>query len=244
MLEYRNTRNALTPPCAIGRARHQSRQQGWLGHPASEKEVGIASFDHGTGIQQVRRTAVTTLLTFGPGPVSGLTYGLAPEGIAEGSCGTIYVDTEPGDGLSDQTGLFAITNGVARAVTITTPLAATLPALSASGYPAISYPLARPASAPGLALASCPSTQAQVPFDKAATVAARQLVGLWNTSFSYDLNASDRAWWPAPWQPSRAAPTGAGSRPFRYPSQKMTSTPMLWPRPAAGLRSMTPWRSS
>jgi hypothetical protein len=162
--------------------------------PAPDGSVLVS--ERGTGIQQVSGTTVTTLLTFGPGSVSGLTNGLAPEGIAEGSNGTIYVDTEPGDGLSDQTGLFAITNGVARAVTITTPLAATLPALGASGYPAITYPLARPASAPELAMTSCPSTQGLVPFDKAATAAAHQLVGLWNTSFSYDLRASDRAWWP------------------------------------------------
>jgi hypothetical protein len=82
-------------------------------------------------------------------------------------------------------------------VTIDTPSAATLPALGGPGFPASAYPAAAPLKGAGTALTACPSMQGVVPFTRAAVATARQLLGYWNTGYSYDLHASDRDWWPA-----------------------------------------------
>jgi hypothetical protein len=162
--------------------------------PAPDGSVLMA--EHGTGIEQVEGSAVSALVSYSRGSVPGLAFGLAPEGIAEAANGTIYVDTEPGDGFTDQTGLFAMTDGVTRAVPVTTSLLDTLPAVGAPGFPAATYPATAPAVS-RRALSSCPSPAGVVPFDRAAAAQARQLMAFWNTNLSYDLHASDRAAWPA-----------------------------------------------
>jgi hypothetical protein len=151
---------------------------------------------HGPALDQASSTALTPLVDFSMVSVPGLLFGpLAPEGVAEAADGTIYVDTQPGDGLTDQTGLFAITDGRVTALAVTTPLLDTLPAVGAAGFSATTYPAAQPPLSRRSALAACPSSQGLEAFSPAAVLTARHLVGGWNTSFAYDLHASDRAWW-------------------------------------------------
>jgi hypothetical protein len=57
------------------------------------------------------------------------------------------------------------------------------------------FPLSTPAHGTDPALTSCPTPAGVVPFTPAATAAARLMLGLWNTDFSYNLHASDRSWW-------------------------------------------------
>jgi hypothetical protein len=149
---------------------------------------------YGTSMSRVNGKAVSTLLNFETVPVPGLDLPLSPEGVAEAPDGTIYADTKPGDGYNDQTSLVAITDGTARAVPITTAVTSTLPQLGASGFRAATYPLTRTPS-DDLSLRTCPSSAGLVPFTQAATKEARTLLGFWNTSFSYDLHASDRSAW-------------------------------------------------
>jgi hypothetical protein len=128
--------------------------------------------------------------------VPGLRNPLVADGIAEAPGGALYVDSEPGDGFNDQTGLYEIVNGVARAVEMNTPLSSTLPSVGAPGYPTSTFPATIPSTRTNASMSSCPSMTSVVPFTRAAENAARQLLGFWNTGFSYNLHASDRAWWP------------------------------------------------
>jgi hypothetical protein len=120
---------------------------------------------------------------------------LVADGIAEAPDGTVYVDTGAGDGFNDQVGLYTDTGGVLRPLTIDTSSLDSLPPPGAPGFPATLYPLPRPVRGRDAALPSCPSTEGVVPFTGAARAEAKQLLGSWNTSFSYDLHASDRSWW-------------------------------------------------
>ena len=154
----------------------------------------VLAAGHGPSMSRVTGTTVSTLFNFETVRVPVLNLPLSPEGVAEAPDGTIYTDTSPTDGYNDQTSLVAITNGTARAVPITTPVTGTLPQMGTPGFAAAIYPPARTPS-DHLALSTCPSSAGLVPFTKAATKEARTLLGFWNSSFSYDLHASDRSAW-------------------------------------------------
>jgi hypothetical protein len=162
--------------------------------PAPDGSVLVA--EHGMGTQQVVGSTVRVLQAFSMGEVPGLSGGLVPEAITETPEGTVYVATEPGDGMNDQTGLYAITHGAVAAVPVSSTLVSTLPGVGAAGFGAAVYPGTRAASGADAALTACPSWLGVEPFDAAATAKARAVLGLWNTSLSYDLRASDRSWWP------------------------------------------------
>jgi len=153
--------------------------------------------EHDAGIERVRGAAVAA--AFGPADATGDATGhdLVADGVAEAPDGTVYADTYAGDGASDETGLYAISpDGAARPLAVSTPIAATLPADGAVGFPEAVYP---PAHEPAV-LASptgCPSSQAVVPFDATATAAARRLVQDWGPDLAHELVGSDRAVWPA-----------------------------------------------
>jgi hypothetical protein len=152
--------------------------------------------EHDTRTSTLTGTTTSTLMSFGRGVVPGLQFGLAPHGIAETSDGTVYVDSEPGDGWTDQTGLYAITGGVVRAVTLHSSLSSTLPPVGATGFPATQYPATGSSTGSDPALTACPSMQGVTPFTASARRLASTLLGFWGTSLSYDLHASDRAAWP------------------------------------------------
>src|SRR6185437_3539924 len=106
----------------------------------------------------------------------------------------IYADTFVGDGWTDRTALAEIQpSGSARLLTITSPLARTLPAVGASGFPSALYPRPR--------TSRCPSMRGLGPFDARAREAALRAAArididpLWN-----GLRLSDRAWWPGLYQ--------------------------------------------
>jgi hypothetical protein len=151
--------------------------------------------DHALEVQQLSGTTASTLVSFTSGQVPALGTPIFPEGVAEASDGTIHVDTEPGDGWTDQTGLYQITNGTVQPVSVQNSVASTLPAVVAPGFPATTYPTSQPSTGADAALSSCPSMQGVVPFDQKASAVARTLVGFWGTSFSYDIHGSDRAAW-------------------------------------------------
>ncbi|MFZ0250038.1 MAG: hypothetical protein WAL61_08835 [Acidimicrobiales bacterium] len=158
--------------------------------PAPDGSVLIA--EHGGKPERVNGNSVTALpltnMVQGPG------YPLVADGIAEAADGTVYVDTESGDGFNVQADLYEVTGANVRPVPVTTPELASLPASGAPGFPASVFPLSTPARARA-ALASCPSAVGLLPFTSSAKAEARQLLGGWDTDFSYDLHASDRAWW-------------------------------------------------
>jgi hypothetical protein len=161
---------------------------------ASGLDGSVLVAGHGPSMSRVIGSTVSTLFNFQKVSVPGLNFPLSPEGVAEAPDGTIYADTAPTDGYNDQTSLVAITDGTARAVPLTTPISATLPQLGSPGFPAATYPLTHTPSN-HLSLSTCPSSAGLVPFTPAATKEARTLLGFWNTSFSYDLHASDRSAW-------------------------------------------------
>ena len=129
-------------------------------------------------------------------PLQGPAYPLVADGIAEAADGTVYVDTESGDGFNDQVDLYQVNGDTVEPVPVTTPELASMPALGAPGFAPSVFPLTAPAHGADPALTSCPSSRGVVPFTPAARAEARLMLGLWNTDFSYDLHASDRSWWP------------------------------------------------
>jgi hypothetical protein len=156
--------------------------------------------EHGTGIARVAGATESTLFDFSHARVPGLTYSLAPHGVAESADGTVYTDTDPGDGFTDQSGLYSVTpQGVVRPLPVSTPLAATLPGPGAPGFPLATFPSAVAAARPGRVLTRCPSPRGLEPFtaDAVAVAAARRLAAQWGTTFSSDLAHSDRSWWPS-----------------------------------------------
>jgi hypothetical protein len=160
--------------------------------PAADGSVLVGQ--HGAGVERVQDGTVA-MVPIGP-HVTGLRNGLVADGVAGATEGTMYADSEYGDGFSDVTALYEITDGVARPVDVTSSLSSTLPAVGALGFPAATYPATTASSGRDAALSSCPSMTGVVPFTSDAENSARQLLTFWNTSFSYDLHASDRAWWP------------------------------------------------
>jgi sugar lactone lactonase YvrE len=159
--------------------------------PSPDGTVLVAQ--HGAGLEQVSGSTVTAM----PADlaVAGLPRPIVADGIAEAPDGVTYVDAGL-DGFNDSQGLYEIAGGVTRSVTVSSTLASTLPAAGAPGFPAATFPPALASAAPGAALLSCPSSLGVVPFSSAAKATASQLLGGWNSSFSYDLHASDRSWWP------------------------------------------------
>jgi hypothetical protein len=174
--------------------------------PAPDGSVLVA--EHGQGAERVVGSKVTVLQTFSRHEVAGLAYGLVPEAITETADGTVYMASEPGDGMTDQTGLYSLRGGVVSVVPVSSTLESTLPGVGASGFGASVYPATRPAAGADAALTACPSTQGMEPFDAAVEKDARALLGFWNTSLSYDLHASDRSWWPGDVQTFTSGPFG------------------------------------
>jgi len=156
--------------------------------PAPDGSVLVA--EHGGNPERISSDTVAALNSAAP---SGSI--LVVDGIAEAANGTVYVDTTYGDGFNDGSGLYTDENGVLQPLPVSSSLASSLPHLGAPGFPAAVYPYSRAAHGRHPALASCPSLTGVVPFPHAALAAARSMLGLWNSDFSYDLHASDRAWW-------------------------------------------------
>jgi hypothetical protein len=118
-----------------------------------------------------------------------------PGGIAVAPDGTIYTDTDVGDGWTDQTALAQITPaGQASIIRITTPLTDTLPTLGEPGFPAALYPEPLPPSV-GSQLTACPAPTGLQAFDPAARAAAITTAQLIDTGFYQGLRRSDRSWW-------------------------------------------------
>ncbi len=160
--------------------------------PAPDGSVLVA--EHGGPPERVSGTTTTELpLT---DPLRGRKYPLVADGIAETANGTVYVDTDPGDGFNQQVDLYEVTGDTVQPVPVTTPELGSLPAPGAPGFSASVFPLSTPAHGTDAALTSCPSQVGVVPFTPAAEATARLMLGLWNTDFSYDLHASDRSFWP------------------------------------------------
>jgi hypothetical protein len=159
--------------------------------PAPDGSVLVA--EHNPGLDRVS-DGVVSPLTF-DARVTGLRNALVAEGIAETPDGVIYIDSEPGDGFTDQTGLYEIVDGVTHALDMSAMGVSSLPAVGATGFPSTMFPAPTAPHAPDAALTSCPSMTGVEPFTPAVEDAARQLLGFWNSGFSYNLHASDRSWW-------------------------------------------------
>jgi hypothetical protein len=162
--------------------------------PGPDGTVLVAQ--HGPSLGHTVGTTFSTLIDYTKVSVPGLRFSLSPDGVAAATDGTIYVDTEPGDGFNDQVGLYSIVNNHTTPVAIQSLSGATLPGTGAPGFAADLYPAPIAPQLVGAAMDGCPSMQGVVPFTPVAEKEARQLVGYWNTGFSYDLHASDRAGWP------------------------------------------------
>jgi hypothetical protein len=141
---------------------------------------------HGPGLQKLVGTTLTTVPTRFP---------LVADGVAAAPDGTIYTDAAPGDGYNDQVGLYTVNpidGGGVVAAHVDGPGTASLPSLRAPAFDG--YPAPGPSSDPE-ALPDCPAMDDVVPFTPAEVTSARLLLGGWGNDFSYDLHASDRAWW-------------------------------------------------
>jgi hypothetical protein len=160
--------------------------------PAPDGSVLVA--EHGGAPERVSGTTVTELPLSEPG--RGFTTPLVADGIAEAPDGTVYVDTSSGDGFNDQRALYTVSGTTLTPVPITTTATGSMPAPGAPGFPAPTFPSSTSVRETDAALSSCPASAGLVPFTPMAEATARQMLGGWNTSFSYDLHASDRSWWP------------------------------------------------
>jgi sugar lactone lactonase YvrE len=167
---------------------------------APDGSVIVAS--HGVALARIEGAKLSTVLDFSktaiagyPAPNSG-NGGFQPDGVAITPDGTIYTDTDVGNGFSEQTALAQITSaGQASVLPVTTPLTETFPGTGAPGFPAALYPAPLPARTAGDPNA-CPAPTGLQNFDTnaraEATTAAKQL----DTDFYGGLRVSDRAWWP------------------------------------------------
>jgi len=157
---------------------------------ASAPDGSVLVAEHGGNPERISSDTVAALSSAGP---SGSI--LVADGIAEAADGTVYVDPSYGDGFNDASGLYTDDDGVLQSLPVSSSLASSLPQVGAPGFPAAVFPSTRTGHGRHPALASCPSLSGLVPFTRAAAAAARSMLGLWNSDFSYDLHASDRAWW-------------------------------------------------
>ena len=160
--------------------------------PAPDGSVLVA--EHGGPPERVSGGKTTPLeLT---SPLQGQGHSLVADGIAEAPDGTVYIDTDPGDGFNDEADLYEVSGDLVQPVPLTTPALGSMPAPGAPGFSASIFPLSTPAQGTDPALTSCPSSQGVVPFTPSVEATARLMLGLWNTGFSYNLHGSDRSWWP------------------------------------------------
>jgi len=127
-------------------------------------------------VQRIRGGKLSTVVELGDGRSFGFPF--QEDGVAVGADGTIYTDTDVGNGYTNQTALAAVDpDGHARLLHTTTPLAATL----AAGYRA----------------STCPSTAGLRPFDDAARDrAAKTAESVDVVAFDRGLQLTDQSWWP------------------------------------------------
>jgi len=155
--------------------------------PAPDGSVLVA--EHGANPERVSGDTLTPLNSVSRWPI------LVADGITQAADGTLYVDTDYGDGFNVGSGLYTDESGVLKPLPVAGSPASSLPALGAPGFTADVFPATRPAKGSHPALPSCPSMAGVIPFTRTAIAAGRSMLGLWNSSFSYDLHTSDRAWW-------------------------------------------------
>jgi sugar lactone lactonase YvrE len=166
---------------------------------AAAPDGAVLAGTQGGEVQMVTARGVHALYNVVPSRVSGLHWGryngFQEDGIAVGANGTIYVDNAQGNGY----GLGSVVVRIgpdkqAALMAIRTPLAATLPALGASGFPVSVYPASRRSH--GRALAICPSESGLKPFSAAAISAAERIARSYlSGQFASDIAVTDRSWW-------------------------------------------------
>lgn len=169
--------------------------------PAPDGSVLLA--EHGTAVGRVVGTHVEhSYISLDKANLAGYATGVCgsfqPDGIAAGRNGTVYVDTFIGNGWTCDNGLVQVgANGKGHELRITTPVLASLPSATNTGFPSNIYPLPRPAS--GHDLPACPSRQGIEPFTAVVAKKALAVASRFNafvSSFYGDLRSTDRAWWP------------------------------------------------
>jgi len=143
---------------------------------ATAPDGSIVVGTQGGQLLRVRGGTMSTVADLGSGRPFGFPF--QEDGVAVGADGTIYIDTDVGNGYGNRTALAAVDpDGHASLLRTTTPLAATLPA----GYRA----------------STCPSLAELRRFDAAATkaaVRAAQVIDI--PPFTRGLRLSDPSWWP------------------------------------------------
>jgi sugar lactone lactonase YvrE len=164
---------------------------------APDGSVVVAA--HGAGLARIRNGRLSMLVSFiKTAPVGYPTTkagAFDPAGVAVAPNGSIYTDTDLGDGYTDETALAKSTpTGHTKLLKIITPVADTLPAFDARGFPATIYPRPVPA-APRSELTACPSPAGLRTFNGDARAAAADTARLIDTGFYDGLRRSDRAWW-------------------------------------------------
>jgi hypothetical protein len=164
--------------------------------PSGQMLVGT----HGGFIQEITPGGIKpfyNVIPRGAGINWGRDQGFQEDGIAATRTGTIYVDNSQGNGYGDGSVLVRIgPTKHASLAPIRTPVAATLPKVGAPGFPASTYPAARPSRA--AALASCPSDNGLEPFNTAGITQARKIARTYLASqFASDMAVTDRSWWTA-----------------------------------------------
>lgn len=127
-------------------------------------------------LYSIRDGRLSTIVDF----LARRTFGspFQPDGVAVGADGTIYTDTDVGNGYTDETALAAVEpDGRARLLPTTTPLAATFPA----GYRA----------------SSCPAPAGLRRFDTSARATAVRTARVVDVvPFDRALRLTDPSWWP------------------------------------------------
>jgi sugar lactone lactonase YvrE len=169
---------------------------------AAAPDGSVVVAEHGTALQRLRNGRLTPIFDFQKDtlagfPRAGTSAGsFDPDGVAVAPDGKIYTDTFVGNGWTNQTALAEVTApGHGRLLTTTSPLARTLPAVGAPGFPARLYPAPLPARA-GVDPGGCPSPAGLHRFSararsEAVTIAERIDVAPLRSG----LRRSDRAWW-------------------------------------------------
>ena len=116
--------------------------------PAPDGSVLVA--EHSGPPERVSGSTITALKLTSPLQAPG--RALVADGIAESADGTVYVDTDPGDGFNDQADLYEVNGDVVQPVPLTSPGLGTLPAPGAPGFSASTFPFSRPARGTDAAL--------------------------------------------------------------------------------------------
>lgn len=208
----------LTPGAKFTALRGVSYAHQLAAGPNGEMLIGT----QGGEVQTVTARSVRAFYNVLPSRVSGLHWGrynaFQEDGIAVSRNATIYVDNAQGNGYGQGTVLVSIgPDRHAALVPIRTPLAATLPALGASGFPLSVYPASR--SSHGTALATCPSDVGLERFSAGAISAAERIARSYMSGqFASDIAVTDRSWWAADFNALAGGSAGgvhsvAGERP-------------------------------